>query len=170
MVDAFNRYANSESSEDIIHLMKYIFPRQFSLHNAFTSIVDSRETTHKFKDYTLREQEIEASQLSSKARSLHDGERTTTHLPRRLRGNPLRLVAKMQKLHSRCAYVELLRHYCPAEVTCSIPITMLSTHTGTAFRWTKRQETRPENCESVDSSRPHRREDLVTVDKSGGQV
>ncbi|GKT48290.1 telomerase-binding protein EST1A [Colletotrichum spaethianum] len=83
--------------------LMYIFPRQFGLHNAFTSKIDHSKTSQKFADYTLREEEI--STLSEKQRM---------RLPKRLRGNAKRLVERLQLLHGRCAYAELLRHYCPS--------------------------------------------------------
>ncbi|KAM5471139.1 Telomerase reverse transcriptase [Microsporum audouinii] len=93
-IHVLNRYQS-----DTVHVMKYIFPRQFGLHNVFTSTVDRTETAMPFKDYSLREREI-ASKPGEK-------------VPRRLRGRLVELVQSMQKRHSRCAYVELLRHYCP---------------------------------------------------------
>ena len=98
--------------------MKYIFPRQFGLHNVFTSRVDSRETIQPFKDYTLREIEI----LSACKTHVRDGEENhqtpgQPRLPRRLRGLPVDLVRKLQVQHSRCSYVELLKHYCGGHVS-----------------------------------------------------
>ncbi|KAK2816774.1 hypothetical protein FQN49_007996, partial [Arthroderma sp. PD_2] len=97
-IHVLNRYPDANMAHTV-HIMKYIFPRQFGLHNAFTSTVDRTETAMPFKDYTLREKEI----------ALKPGDK----IPRRLRGRLVELVQKMQKRHSRCAYVELLRHYCP---------------------------------------------------------
>jgi len=57
-IHVLNRFSDIESDEHMIHVMKHIFPRQFGLHNVFTSNVDSREMARAFKDYTLREQEI----------------------------------------------------------------------------------------------------------------
>ena len=94
--------------------MKYIFPRQFGLHNVFTSSVDSKETAHPFKDYTLREQEI----ASVERRPELTGESHHVYplrLPKRLRGPLPMLIARMLKLHSTCSYVELLKYYCPVE-------------------------------------------------------
>ena len=93
-------------------MLKYIFPRQFKLHNAFTSKVDSRETVQPFKDYTLREQEIARSEANLKRQSpaLQHAE---LRVPRRLRGHCTRLVQDLQRRNSRCAYYELLKHYCP---------------------------------------------------------
>lgn len=107
--DVLNRYNDSKNLASTIHIIKYIFPRQFGLHNAFTSTHNPRETTHPFKDYTLREQEIASTQ----------GKTTNAvkpHLPKRLRGAVVNLVQKLQILHSRCAYKELLDYYCPWNV------------------------------------------------------
>lgn len=85
-----------------MHIMKYIFPRQFGLHNAFTSVADPKEAfRHPPKGYTLREEEIAKVTGSNRNK-----------LPKRLRGDLVGLIQKLQKRHRRCAYVELLRHYC----------------------------------------------------------
>ena len=91
--------------------MKYIFPRQFKLHNVFTSKADDRETAHKLKDYTLRDREIAAAELECQRQ--HGAKRSRLKIPMRLRGAALSLVTKMQTLHSRCWYVKLLEYYCP---------------------------------------------------------
>lgn len=83
--------------------MMYIFPRQFNLHNPFTSEVDSRQTVQPFKDYTLREEEI--SKLFPT--------QTSPKIPKRLRGIVIDLVRKLQVQHSQCAYKSLLEYYCP---------------------------------------------------------
>ena len=96
--------------------MKYIFPRQFGLHNVFTSTVDPKETAQSFKDYTLREQEIFQVQrrtvLKVKSDKI-DPKTVKQHLPQRLRGSAFDLVRKLQRLHSQCSYHELFKHYCP---------------------------------------------------------
>ncbi|KAL8713551.1 MAG: hypothetical protein Q9220_002413 [cf. Caloplaca sp. 1 TL-2023] len=106
-----NRYSDPTNPAHTTHILKYIFPRQFGLHNVFTSYVDSRETIQPFKDYTLREQEITQQKTRH---SNPDVTRMQPSLPRRLRGTILKLTRKMQILHSRCAYYELLKHYCLA--------------------------------------------------------
>lgn len=105
-----------------MHIMKYIFPRQFRLHNVFTSTVDSRETIQPLKDYTLRENEICQSARKTSAARVHDsvGNQNTldqSRLPKRLRGLPVDLVRKLQVQHLRCSYVELLKHYCGGQVS-----------------------------------------------------
>ena len=97
--------------------MHYIFPRQFGLHNVFTSKIDPKETTHAFKDYSLREKEISSKLLARQkepipAPSSSDGIKCLP-LPKRLRGKPFDLVAKLRKFHARCSYTKLLQHYCP---------------------------------------------------------
>lgn len=98
--------------------MKYIFPKQFGLHNVFSSTVDSKETAQPFKDYTLREGEIAQSERGS----LRDPTNAVKHnvprqrIPKRLRGELFALVRKLQLHHSRCSYHQLLIHYCPLRV------------------------------------------------------
>ncbi|KAM3066909.1 Telomerase reverse transcriptase [Clarireedia jacksonii] len=93
---------NQGTHRNTIHLMMYIFPRQFGLHNVFTSSVNPRETVQPFKDYTLREEEINTKYtLDEKVK-----------VPKRLRGKARDLVHKLQVLHSRCSYNKLLAYYC----------------------------------------------------------
>ncbi|KAL7960876.1 hypothetical protein V8C34DRAFT_312267 [Trichoderma compactum] len=92
-----------------IKLMMYIFPRQFGLHNVFTSAIDANQTAQKFHDYTLREDEISKKMRANKG----SPEKSLPKLPKRLRGSTRDLVQRLQVLHARCSYFELLRHYCP---------------------------------------------------------
>ncbi|KAG5926155.1 hypothetical protein E4U42_003572 [Claviceps africana] len=93
-------------------LMMYMFPRQFGLHNVFTTEVHSLQTAQKLQDYTIRDEEI--FRFLKNPRNLSaDG---TAKLPKRLRGMAWNLVQRLQTLHSRCSYTELLRHYCPSEL------------------------------------------------------
>lgn len=87
----------------------YVFPRQFGLHNAFTSQVNFRETAQKFQDYTLREEEI----ATLVQRCDKSGHVRAPKMPKRLRGAARQLVERLQILHARCSYTALLRHYCP---------------------------------------------------------
>jgi hypothetical protein len=126
--DVLNRLPNRENNSQTVHIMKYIFPRQFDLHNVFTSKVDSRETSMPFKDYTLREKEIQQLLLEQKAKKGATTERIEkwkSHLPKRLRGETVALVEKLRKLNQRCSYFELLRHYCPVEVSIETIIVLL---------------------------------------------
>ena len=114
-----NRYPDDSDIDHTIHVMKYLFPRQFGLHNVFTSTVDSKESIQPFKDYTLREQEI--SQLerrkTQKGSAGASSIAVRQRVPKRLRGEALDLVGKLQRLHSRCSYHDLLKHYCPSKVS-----------------------------------------------------
>lgn len=117
IVDVLNRFPcpspaegeeRSKPDESTTHVMMYIFPRQFGLHNVFTSVVDRQQTAQKFQDYTLREEEI-AKKFPKPA----EGEKTKVKIPKRLRGKTQELVHKFQVLHGRCAYAEMLGYYCP---------------------------------------------------------
>jgi telomerase reverse transcriptase len=109
--------------QQTIHIMRYLFPRQFGLHNVFTSRTDPRETAMPLKDYTLREKDVHQSMcktLGEKALDIHAVERWKMHLPKRLRGEAVRLVDRLRVLHHRCSYTELLRHYCPVQASESL--------------------------------------------------
>jgi telomerase reverse transcriptase len=88
--------------------MMYVFPRQFGLHNVFTSSVDTRETVQPFKDYTLREDEIKKLGQSNTAGKSS----AIAKCPKRLRGEPTELIHRLQLQHARCSYERLLEHYC----------------------------------------------------------
>lgn len=108
-IDVLNRFPDPANMHHTVRIMAYMFPRQFGLHNVFTSVVDPRETAQPLKDYTMREDEIR--RLESKTPSArHD------KIPKRLRGTLPQLISKMQKLHCRCSYKELLDHYCSTTV------------------------------------------------------
>lgn len=118
-IHVLNRFHVRESEEQTVHVMKYIFPRQFGLHNVFTSEINPRETAQAFKDYTLREQEIVGQRQkaeSSLSNDLRDRLKPHLKIPKRLRGQALELIRVLRRNHERCPYVELLRHYCPTEV------------------------------------------------------
>ncbi len=91
-------------------VMMYLFPRQFGLHNVFTSTVDPKTTVQKFQDYTIRDEEI-ASHLRSDRKFIEQG---LPKIPKRLRGAGQDLVRRLQIQHRRCSYFELIRHYCPS--------------------------------------------------------
>lgn len=101
-VHVFERFPDSSQPNHTIHILKYIFPRQFGLHNVFTSIVDPTETAQPLKDYDFRETEI-ADKLKGHSMKV----------PRRLRGEAMNMVRKMQRNHRNCSYSQLLRYYCP---------------------------------------------------------
>ena len=104
-IHALNRYPGMNNSVHTLRLLQYIFPREFGLHNVFTSFVDPKETVQPFKDYTLREVEIARKEKSSRSGKI----------AKRLRGRAEELVQKLQELHSRCSYIETLKHYCPLQ-------------------------------------------------------
>jgi telomerase reverse transcriptase len=103
-----------KSDGKTIHVMKYMFPRQFGLHNVFTSAVDSRETVQPFKDYTMREDEI----MAKISKGLTGG-KARCRVPKRLRNGASLLVRKLQIQQKRCAYKEMIEHYCPSSVSLS---------------------------------------------------
>lgn len=88
----------------------YLFPRQFGLHNVFTSTVDAKTTVQKFQDYTIRDEEV-ASHLRIDKKFIVQG---LPKIPKRLRGAGQDLVRRLQIRHRRCSYFELIRHYCPS--------------------------------------------------------
>lgn len=99
--------------------MRYIFPRQFGLHNVFTSKVDPRESAMPFKDYTLREKDIHNSmcrELGEKATDAQEIAKWKSRVPKRLRGKVIEAIEKLRSLNQRCSYMKMLRHYCPVEV------------------------------------------------------
>ncbi|KAI9701393.1 MAG: hypothetical protein M1820_006484 [Bogoriella megaspora] len=115
----FNRYKDPQDATQTHFVMHYLFPRQYGLHNVFTATANPKETSHMFKDYTLREREIiraaivQQRKKASTASTRH--ETSPLLLPRRLRGAPMDLVTKVRKSHLRCSYTELLNHYCPVD-------------------------------------------------------
>lgn len=120
MADVMNRFLCRDDTQQTVQIMRYIFPRQFGLHNVFTSKVDKRETAMPFKDYTLREKEIHQKMCKDLGDAISTSDaviRWKQHMPKRLRGDLVSLIAKMRTLNQRCSYTELLRHYCPIEVS-----------------------------------------------------
>ncbi|KAF7123031.1 hypothetical protein CNMCM5793_001207 [Aspergillus hiratsukae] len=119
-----NRYPRSDSLSETVHILKYIFPRQYGLHNVFTSVTDSRETVLPFKDYFSRENEIAEIDEQKRKRRQRIGPGYTNHfekqsdfveIPKRLRGKAVELVQQLQNRNRRCPYVKLLNYYCPTE-------------------------------------------------------
>jgi hypothetical protein len=73
-----------------------------------------------FKDYTLREKELHLAMCRELPEDLRTPERIlkwNSRLPKRLRGETVALVDQLRKQNKMCSYTELLRHYCPVEVT-----------------------------------------------------
>jgi hypothetical protein len=124
-LDILNRLTDREDKQQTVHIMRYIFPRQFGLHNVFTSKVDPRETAMPFKDYTLREKDIHISmcrELGQKVTDTQEIAKWKQRLPKRLRGDAVRLVERLRVRNQRCSYMEMLRHYCPVEVPLHLHI------------------------------------------------
>ena len=114
-----NRFPRRDDKQQTIQIMRYIFPRQYGLHNVFTSKVDSWETAMPLKDYTLREKEIHQHMCRELGNKINDTEEIAKwklRVPKRLRGDLVLLIEKMRILNQRCSYMEMLRHYCPIEV------------------------------------------------------
>ena len=109
-----DRMRSSDKIEGTIHVLKYIFPRQFGLHNVFTSNVDVKDTTQPFQDYTDREEDIARSKFSSGQRP--DLSVKPSHLPKRLRGEALNLVYRIRRRHVQCPYHALLQKHCPHQL------------------------------------------------------
>ena len=121
-----NRYTSLDSEEQTVHVMNYIFPRQFGLQNVFSSTAASNGNTNYLTNAIFREKEIsqliEKEQLrrpapkGDQAHADHE-EAAHTRLPKRLRGQALELIRRLRVRHSKCRYRQLLDYYCPAEVS-----------------------------------------------------
>ncbi|GAA5959406.1 hypothetical protein JCM21900_006848 [Sporobolomyces salmonicolor] len=83
------------------HLAKYVFPRQFGLHNVFTS-PKPRSSLEVLPDYQDREIEIK------KVGSIKTPGRLKPALP---------LLNRLALLHRRCNYRKLLDQKCPSKIT-----------------------------------------------------
>ncbi|KAI1208082.1 uncharacterized protein F4807DRAFT_164634 [Annulohypoxylon truncatum] len=105
--DESRQKTSLQNEAHTLRIMMYMFPRQFGLHNAFTSKVNFKETSQRLKDYTLREEEI----LQKFGRLNESTTRVKT--PKRLRGLVTELIRKLQILHQRCSYSKLIQHHCP---------------------------------------------------------
>ncbi|CAG8906413.1 unnamed protein product [Penicillium nalgiovense] len=120
-----SRFSSLDSMAQTVHVMKYIFPRQFDLLNVFTLDSDGRNVMDDSKRFMFRESDI--SHLEEEKRlqrpqpeieiaDAGHGERSCK-VPKRLRGIPIELVRKLRNRNAQCPYGELLRHYCPTEET-----------------------------------------------------
>lgn len=89
--------------------MMYMFPRQFGLHNVFTSKVNA---THHVEEFTSREDQI----ATLIPQGNDSGSVSLPKLPKRLRGAARHLVRRLLILHGRCSYSKTLRHYCPTHL------------------------------------------------------
>ncbi len=115
-VHAFNQQEENDSDTRAKHVLKYLFPRQFGLHNVFTSHIDLKDTSQPFMDYTLRDKEIARLTYDWKQRR-KPADCAETHeppLPKRLRGRIMQLAVRILKRHSTCAYNALLEYHCPS--------------------------------------------------------
>lgn len=104
-----NSVTADKNTDNSVRVLMYLFPRQFSLHNAFTSEVDHSRTAQRFQDYTLREEEI----FNKLRKAKEAGQSLNVHVPKRLRGKVQDLVRHLQILHGRCSYAKMMQHYCP---------------------------------------------------------
>jgi telomerase reverse transcriptase len=118
-IHVLNRYVDLADIVQTVHIMKYIFPLQFGLHNVFTSVVNKQETAQEFKDYTLREHEINYAEHRNAQKAQGGSRMKGRKIPKRLRGGPLSIIWKLRRRHSRCSYTQLLRHHCPIRVDSS---------------------------------------------------
>ncbi|KAJ5683012.1 hypothetical protein N7462_006177 [Penicillium macrosclerotiorum] len=120
-----NRFSSLDITGETVHVMSYIFPRQFGLRNVFVSTGNRRDNEAQLNSHINREDEI--SQLKQKQLLRHTtreltrpvsdkGELAHLKIPKRLRGRAMELVQRLRVRHARCSYWELLKHYCPAEL------------------------------------------------------
>ncbi|KAJ5391980.1 hypothetical protein N7509_007470 [Penicillium cosmopolitanum] len=118
-----NRFSSLESTNETIHFMKYLFPRQFGLDNVLT-VSAERNNNNQAQSHEFRENEISKHddhrfrRLSGPAQDRTPAitrEQLSTKLPKRLRGQVLALAQKLRVRHARCSYGALLQHYCPAD-------------------------------------------------------
>ncbi|CEQ41347.1 SPOSA6832_03072 [Sporobolomyces salmonicolor] len=91
------------------HLAKYVFPRQFGLHNVFTS-PKPRSSLEVLPDYQDREIEIKSDvgPTAHKVGSIKTPGRLKPALP---------LLKRLALLHGRCNYRKLLDQKCPSKIT-----------------------------------------------------
>ncbi|KAJ5915547.1 hypothetical protein N7466_011480 [Penicillium verhagenii] len=96
-----NRFKNLDSAAQTIHVMMYIFARQFGLRSVFVPTEDRNEQFLSH-GHAFREDEIFARDDGAK-------------LPKRLRGQAVELTQQLRTRQARCSYEQLLKHYCPTE-------------------------------------------------------
>lgn len=104
-LDVLNRFPDDPQT-----VMMYIFPREYGLHNVFTSEVDRQVEAGPVKDYTYREEEIAV--LVDKYKRKNE----EIPKPKRLGDNVLELVKRLQKRHRECSYDALVKYCCPQSV------------------------------------------------------
>lgn len=116
--DLLNRMSSLESAKETVHVMKYIFPRQFGLKHVFSGADDGGGC--QFRSDKSRDEEIMALGVATRLRrhqikgdGWREDARVDLKLPKRLRGQAMELVQRLRNCHSRCAYAKLLQYYCP---------------------------------------------------------
>lgn len=124
-LDVLSRFSSLDSMAQTVHVMKYIFPRQFGLPNVFKLDSDSRNVMDDSKNFMFREGEISRLEKEKQhqrpqpknefADADYAGVRSVK-VPKRLRGITIELVGKLRNRNAQCSYGELLRYYCPTEV------------------------------------------------------
>ncbi|KAJ5757647.1 uncharacterized protein N7511_006341 [Penicillium nucicola] len=117
-----NRFSSLDSAAQTVHVLKYVFPRQFGLLNAFTVDPDGHNSIDDPKRFMFRENEISAREeqkpgRAHNGRDASDGGIGNTKVPKRLRGSAIELIRKLRTRNSRCCYLKLLRYYCPTDET-----------------------------------------------------
>lgn len=132
MIDVLNRFSSLDSAAQTVHVLKYVFPRQFGLLNAFTVDPDGRNSTDDLKSFMFRENEISSLEEQRPRRASQpgcaasDGGTEQIKVPKRLRGSAIELIRKLRTRNARCSYVELLRYYCPTDVRHSYHLRVVS--------------------------------------------
>ncbi|CAG8429897.1 unnamed protein product [Penicillium salamii] len=118
-----NRFGTLDSPDQTVHVMKYMFPRQFGLQSVFTPGPDGAKSNIQFKCGTFREKEISQLDYERQLRRPQrddecdaDGGVGSLKVPKRLRG-VVEIIRKLRNRNTQCSYSELLRYYCPTEQT-----------------------------------------------------
>lgn len=115
-IHCLSRHWDAEDRRHTVSVIRYIFPRQFKLHNVFTSTIDTRQTTHKLQDYTLRVGDLRKGSNQSADSPLNEpfiSGWDDRSVPKRLRSRVLPFVVDIQKRVGSCNYASLLDYYCP---------------------------------------------------------
>ncbi|OQE32998.1 hypothetical protein PENFLA_c001G08043 [Penicillium flavigenum] len=101
-----SRFSSLDSMAQTVHVMKYIFPRQFGLLSVFTLNSDGRNIMDDSKRFMFRESEIshleEEKRLQQPQPEIEFADADHD---------------KLRNRNAQCPYGELLRHYCPTEQT-----------------------------------------------------
>jgi len=100
-----------------------VFPRASGLHNVFTSKNDWKDSAHAYKDYTIRDRELNRAEIRWKEKKARDSEEacsTEQPLPKRLRHGVEALIHRMRRRHAKCSYGSLFAHYCPKPAATAV--------------------------------------------------